>query len=104
MCIRDRFIDRFINKLAKKYRDSFLYQYAMDNYNKPIYYFVLLALDSLQAPVLSALTMKLARAIPVKGPRNTFWKKTFIEGCSVFNIATWNQFNHFFPVKRIITP
>ena len=94
--------DELINDaLIPKYRDSFLYQYGMKNIGKPIYYLVLLALDSLSWGELDNLTLKLKERIPVKGPKKMPWQREFIHSCQIFNLETWNKSLPKFPAVRI---
>lgn len=92
---RKRFIQEFTSgklneDLKYKYRDSFLYQWASGRTEKPVRYYVLIALDSLREPELLSRTEDLKRKLPVRQPSKD-WPRPFVEGCAVFNIATWNN-------------
>ncbi len=89
------------NILVPKCRDSFLYEYAMDNISKPVLFLVLIGLDSLSAADLSNQTDKLKKHIPIDGPSGISWPKRFIEGCMIMNLQTWNKHITQFPVSRI---
>lgn len=84
-----------------KYRDSFLYEYASARANKPIYYYVLVALDTLTEPDLLLRTDNLKRKLPLDGPSSGVWKQKIVTGCAVFNISTWNRFLEAYPVSRV---
>lgn len=104
---RKKFVDKFLSgrideDLKYKYRDSLLYQWAAGNLEKPVFYFVLVALASLSAPELMARTDELRRILPVAGPPSGEWKKPIVSGCAVFTIETWNRHLPNFPVSRIL--
>ncbi|MCX7949793.1 MAG: hypothetical protein N2509_06735 [Treponemataceae bacterium] len=103
---RAKFLEQFLDgkideDLKYKYRDTFLYEWASEHIDKPIYYCVLVAIDTLTPADLLNRTDALKRKIPLEGPASGVWKRHFITGCAVFNIATWNQRLPAFPVKRI---
>ena len=87
--------------LKTKYRDSFLYEWASGRASKPIYYLVLIGASSLSEAELLARTDALRRQIPTTGPGDEPWKKAFVAGCAVMNIATWNKALPDYPVGRI---
>ena len=89
------------NKLVQKCRDSFLYEYAMDNISKPAFFLVLIGLDSLSTADLNIQTDILKKHIPVDGPPGTSWPERFIKGCMIMNLQTWNKHLTQFPVSRI---
>ena len=91
------------NELKYKYRDSFLYEWASGKADKPIYYFVLLAIDSLASIELAARTDALKREIPVNGPDSIPWVQPLITDCAVFNIRAWNRLFPMYPLKRLST-
>ena len=84
-----------------KYRDSFLYEWASARAEKPIYYYVLVAIDTLTEADLITRTDELRRRLPVDGPPPDGWKRTIVAGCAVFNLATWNKTLPTYPVSRI---
>lgn len=88
-------------ELMPKCRDSFLYEYGMDNLGKPIYYYVLIALDTLTEADLDCQTSLLRKCIPVDGPLGNPWENKFVHGCSIMNINTWNTHFSQYPVSRI---
>lgn len=89
------------NKLKAKYRDSFLYEWASGRASKPIYYLVLIGASVLSEAELLARTDALRRQIPVMGPGDKPWKRSFVAGCAVMNIAAWNKALPNYPVSRL---
>jgi hypothetical protein len=105
-CDRRRFIDNFLagnidENLKYKFRDSFLYEWASGKARKPIYYYVLVAIDTISEAELITRTDDLKRKLPYNGPVSGVWKKKIVAGCAVFNIATWNKNFPVYPVERI---
>jgi len=93
---KDKFIQRFLTgaideDLKYKYRDSFLYEWASERANKPIYYLVLVAISRLTDADLLARTDDLKRKIPLQGPPSGEWKKPIVSSVAVFNIEAWNK-------------
>jgi len=84
-----------------KYRDSFLYEWAADRTDKPIYYLVLVAFDRLTAADLLARTDALKRKLPVSEAAPADWQHSLVAGCSVFNLAAWNKALPAFPAQRV---
>ena len=84
-----------------KYRDSFLYEWAADRTDKPIYYLVLVAFDRLTAADLLARTDALKRKLPVSPAAPADWKRSLVAGCSVFNLSAWNNFFPAYPAQRV---
>lgn len=89
------------HELMPKCRDSFLYEYAMNNLGKPVYYYVLIALNTLSESNLTNQTNLLWKRIPVYGLKGNPWKNKFIHGCMIMNIETWNTYLSQYPVSRI---
>jgi hypothetical protein len=105
---REEWIKKFFSgiideDLKYKYRDSLLYFWAAGRANKPIYYYVLVAMDTLTEADLIARTDELKRKLPVEGPQSGVWKRKIVYGCAVFNISTWNRFLTTYPVSRIVS-
>ena len=103
---RNKFIQKFQSgnldeDLKYKYRDTFLYQWAAERVDKPIDYWVIIALDTLTEAELSARTDDLKRKLPLKGPPSGEWKRPIVTDCMVFNIDTWNRHQPRFPLSRI---
>ena len=103
---QQRFIQRFKQgeldrDLKYKCRDSFLYEWASGRADKPIYYFVLIALDSLQSRDLTVRTDAMQRELPLNGPGGNPWSRPFIRECVVFNIESWNKRFPKYPIARL---
>ena len=103
---REKFIEKFRSgvldeDLKYKYRDTFLYQWAAERVDRPIYYWVIIAMSKLTEADLSARTDDLRRKLPLNGPPSGKWKRPIVTGCMVFNIRTWNQYQPRFPLSRI---
>jgi hypothetical protein len=100
------FISEFLTgeldeSLKYKYRDSFLYEWASGRADKPIYYLVLIAVDSLSEADLLARTDSLQRKLPQRGPTNGAWRNDIVAGCVVMNLAAWNDQLPNYPVSRV---
>ncbi len=87
--------------LKYKYRDSFLYQWALGMTGKPVYYYVLVAAEDLTTADLSVLMDKLKRNVPSGLPDAVAWTHPVAEDCGVFNIESWNRLMSEWPVKRV---
>ena len=103
---REKFVDNFrsgkLNEdLKYKYRDSFLYEWASSNIEKPIYYWVLISLEQATEADLLARTDDLKRKIPLLGPRSGVWTRQIVADCMIFNVQTWNRHLPDFPVSRL---
>lgn len=100
------FIKKFLSgaidsDLKAKYRDSWLYEWADGRAKKPVYYLVLIGASTLSEAELLARTDALKRQIPVLGPQDQAWKKPFVAGCAVMNLATWNKSLPKIPASRV---
>lgn len=100
------FIKKFLGgqldaDLKTKYRDSWLYEWAEGRAKKPIYYLVLIGASALSDADLLARTDSLNRQIPVVGPGGRSWKKPFVAGCAVLNLASWNKALPHIPASRV---
>ena len=100
------FINRFQSgqldeDLKYKYRDSFLYEWASGRTNKPIHYYVIVAISSLDTPAMLARTDALKRKLPLNGPSSGHWKSRIVADCMVVNIWLWNRYLPNFPATRI---
>ena len=102
----EEFVDRFKSgklddEFKYKYRDSFLYEWASNRAEKPIYYYVLFADETLESALLSARNHALESQLPARGPGGAKWPRPFVHGCAVFNIASWNERFPDCPVTRL---
>lgn len=100
------FIKKFLSgkldpDLKTKYRDSWLYEWAEGRTQKPIIYLVLIGAGALSDAELLSRTDALKRQIPMAGPDDRPWKKPFLTGCAVMNIAAWNKALPQLPVSRV---
>lgn len=94
--------ESLMRALTTKARDTFLYQFGLDRVDKPVYYVVLIGVESLDSAALSHLTDSLKHQIPVLGPEKRPWKRPFIQSAAVFSLKTVNQQNQFgLRVERI---
>lgn len=103
---RDKFIEKFASgnidtDLVYKCRDSFLYEWASGGVQKPVHYFVLIAIDNLTKADLLTRTDALKRKIPLLEQTGGRWKRAPIADCAVFNIKTWNKHMTDCPARRI---
>jgi hypothetical protein len=103
---RAKFVSKFLtgnidDDLKYKCRDTFLYEWAAERTGKPIYYYVLVAIDTLTPAELLTRTDDLRRKVPVDGPASGVWQRKIIAGCAVFNIATWNANLPTYSVSRV---
>ena len=108
----DEFIQNFQSEnldadLVRKFRDSFVYEWAsMARGMEPptIHYFVLIALDTLRRSDLFRRTEALKNKIPACNRSPKIWNRCIMEGCGVFNIQAWNHTFPEFPVSRVSKP
>ena len=103
---REDFMRRFHSgkldeDLKYKYRDTFLYEWASGGLDKPISYWVVVAIETLTSADLSMRTDDLKRKLPLNGPPSGKWKRSIVTDCMVFNVETWNKHQPHFPLKRI---
>lgn len=101
---RDKWIKKFQSgqldeDLKYKYRDSFLYEWADGRADKPVYYLILIALDTLTEPLLLHRKREMERKLPLRGPGS--WPRPIVKDCDVFNIASWNRHFPQCPVERL---
>ena len=87
--------------LKYKYRDTFLYRWASDGFDKPISYWVIIAIETLTAVDLDTRTDALRRKLPLRGPPSAAWRRPIVSDCIVCNIETWNRHQPRFPLWRI---
>ena len=85
--------------LKYKYRDSFLYEWAAGRADKPLYYYVLVALRWLGTADLSRRTNSLKQSLPIGTPLS--WVRSIATDCAVFNLRTWNPTFPDFQVRRL---
>ena len=98
--IRDLQSGQIDEELKYKYRDSFLYEWALGRAKKPVDYFVLVALDSLTSADLIKRTDTLRSKLPLHGPNGQPWP--IVRGCAVFNLESWNRNLPQYPVSPLL--
>lgn len=86
-------------ELKYKYRDSFLYEWAAGRADKPVRFYVLVALEALTTFNLQARTQGLRSKLPVSGTSS--WIRPIAEDCAVFNLSSWNERFPDFQVSRL---
>jgi hypothetical protein len=87
--------------LQRKFRDSFLYEWASNRADKPIVYVVLLGMAALSPADLLLRTESLKKQLPLSGPSGRAWPRPFVSGCAVMNLAAWNRQLGLMPVRRL---
>ena len=102
----ENYLDDFVSgrldeDLKYKFRDTFLYEWASGRVDKPVDYFVLIALDSLSDPLLLNRGKDMERKLPVLGPPGQTWPRPIVRSCAVFNLDSWNRNFPDFPVIRL---
>jgi hypothetical protein len=101
---KQKFIEEFKSdtlksSLAKKYRDSFIYRWAQDKIDKPIYYYVIVCSKSLKPPDYLILTEKLKKYLPLKYDKA--WRRQFASNCIVLNLSKWNEIFPDCKIRRV---
>ena len=89
----------FDEDLKYKFRDTFLYEWAAGRADKPIDYFVLIAIED--RPLLSRRLEVLERNLPAGLPTSTSWARPVAHRCGVFNIEDWNTVFPDYQVERL---
>ena len=87
--VRDLSSGKLSKKLVKKFRDTFLYEWACKRVDKPVRYVVIVALSELDPALLETRTDELNRRLPSGTPGS--WARPLAKGCIVVNLETWNQ-------------
>lgn len=86
--------------LYYKYRDSWLYLYAMGRRKRvPHYFFVLLGLSTFTTESLAQRSTALQRKVSLDGP-NGAWRNRFVDQVFVFNLDSWNRTLPELPARR----
>ena len=83
--------DELDQDLVQKYRDSFLYHWALGRAEKPIHYWILVGLEQLTEADLLSRADALRRKLPVDVPTSTGWVRFPVAACNVFNAKSWNR-------------
>lgn len=87
--------------LVRKFRDSFIYEWAAGRADKPVFYYVLVAVSDQHSGLLGPKTADLRRRLPASLPPSRVWKKPIAHDCQVFNLQTWNMNLSNYPVRRL---
>jgi hypothetical protein len=100
---REEFIHGFLNGLKDeifcgKFMETFRYEWEHGNLNKPVVYFVIIALSSLDSALLLRRNEALSQVRPFKC--NCHFKK-FLHSWSFHNIKTFNALISDIQVKRL---
>ena len=85
--------------LVRKFRDSFIYQWASGQVGRPIIYLVVIACLALDRPMLLHRTEALRRKLPSGVP--DVWKQAIAEDVLVLNEKAWNERFGNFPMERV---
>ena len=99
--LQDFTSERIDEDLKRKYRDSFLYEWASGRADKPIYYLMLIGLDTLTSQHLYARQNAMEGKLPLLKHAPPKWTRSIIAGCGVFNIDAWNRRFPNYPVQRL---
>jgi len=86
--------------LQYKYRDTFHYQWAAGKTNKPIFDWVIIAIETLKETKRPVHTDCLRRKLPVEPYPGTSTRPIATD-CMVFNVSSWNRYQKRFPLSRI---
>ena len=90
-----------VNELVGKFRDTFLYRWARCQVTKPIYYYVVVAIESLTAGQLAVQTDIVRRRLPVRAAMPGSWDKALVEEFALLNVAAWNRNFPAFSLSRL---
>lgn len=85
-------------QLKYKYRDSFLYEWASGRADKPVHYYVLIAIEDMDDVAFQHKTDDLGSKLPLKEAAS--WNRPIVAACQVFNLRLWNRYLPNFPVAR----
>lgn len=97
--LEDLKAERQDGNLVTKFRDSFIYQWARGQVDKPIFYLVVIACQALDNAMLLHRAEALRRRLPAGSP--AAWSQAIAEDVLVFNQETWNEQLANFPMERI---
>ncbi|PCJ88239.1 MAG: hypothetical protein COA54_02945 [Thiotrichaceae bacterium] len=82
--------------IVKKFRDSFVYRWAVNKPEKPIHF---LSLITLEEALLNSIQDNLHKNLPLIGP--SCWSRPIAASCHVLTIAAWNRNYPKWTVKRL---
>lgn len=75
--------------LVIKYRDSFLYRWAMKKLDKPVKYVVLLCMKALDDAALLQQNDNLRRNLPTEKANS--WQRPLADSCVILDFDGWNK-------------
>ncbi len=87
--------------LVRKYRDSFLYEWAAGRSGSVVGYYVLVATPGLEGRLLADLSRSLRVLLPVGLPTKPVWTREIARQATAFSIDSWNRYLADFPVTRV---
>lgn len=82
---------QLVNDLVHKFRDTFLYRWACHQVTRPIYYYVVVAIESLTAHQLAVQTDVVKRRLPVRAAMPGSWNRALVEDFALLNVTAWNR-------------
>lgn len=94
---KNKHLNSLIENLKYKYRDSWLYRWAEEKVNKPIFYLCLLTLENAQ---VNFLQKQLKHQLPV-GCAAARWRREIAWDCLVLNLDRWKHNFPQWPVQRL---
>lgn len=89
---------QLIAELAAKYRDTHWFRQLSGHVDKPIYYVVLLAMESLEPALLLTKQDQLQRAIPIT---HQHWSAPCAQTCIILNLAKYQAYFGANTVRRL---
>ena len=92
---------KLVDDLIGKFRDSFLYRWARHQTTKPVYYYVVVAIESLTSTELAAQTDIVRRRLPVRAAMPASWERALVEDFALLNVAAWNRNFPTFGLSRL---
>ncbi|MEZ4731593.1 MAG: hypothetical protein R3E79_31120 [Caldilineaceae bacterium] len=84
------------DEIVKIFRDTFVYRWAEDKLEKPVYFLALVTIDE---PLLNNFQTELHQHLPFRGPKR--WLRKIAVSCHVVNIEAWNRNYPKWPVRRL---
>jgi len=91
---------KFVKSLTTKFRDTFVYRWAMQRLDKPVKFIVVLELSSLDDALYQTLSQQLQNQLPAQNPLPSTWTKPVATTALIMNVATWNRATPFGTISR----
>lgn len=95
---------RLIHDLALKYRDTWLYRHGHGSSLRAVRYLALIQWSRLDEALMSNLTDKLRKELPMRGPGGRAWANPLATDAMVINVAGWNRLRRYGSVRRNAPP